>query len=226
MIGLRALQSVVSSSAFYACEPKAQLNLVLPAILECLIDSKSGLGVELDNSGDAAGHLRRSVSMHEALRPDNVVTDEDVTAEGIRCLRALFKTPNGSNVKLALGPTFSYLDEHARWWPSTFGIGIVKAIVSSILPQNRYMVANEIIARIDSVESTTDNTLRLQKRATLIAALEAILTSPLSLIGMPVLEILQSLLSALTKSLSHASSGEAGQLESTIQDGLVKCVGM
>ncbi|KAG0363588.1 hypothetical protein BC939DRAFT_504928 [Gamsiella multidivaricata] len=233
MIGLRALEGVVSSSALYACEPKAQLNLVLPAILNCLIDSKNGVNVALDNSPGSAPPLRRSVSIHVAVHPDNVITDDDITAEAVRCLHALFNTPNGGNVKLALKRTFAYLDEHSRWWPSTFGVGIVKTVLSLILPQYRYMVVNEIIIRIDSVESTTtDLTLRLQKRATLISALEAILVSPVSLIGMPVLEVLNSLLVTLTKSLAASASmtkeGESSQLlslESVIQEGLVKSVG-
>ncbi|GJJ73430.1 protein EFR3 [Entomortierella parvispora] len=233
LIGLRALEAVVSSSALYACDYKAQLNLVLPAILDCLIDSKNGVNVPLDSAPDGTLSPRRSVSVHVAVHPDNVVTDEDVTAEGVRCLRALFKNPNGGLVKQALGPTFSYLDANSRWWPSSFGVSIIKAIVNSILPQFRYMVANEIISRIDSVDTTTpDLTLRLQKKATLIAALEAILVSSVSLIGMPVLEVLHSLLVTLTKSMSASSSlGKEGEsnrllsLESLIQDGLVKSVG-
>ncbi|KAF9080205.1 plasma membrane localization protein [Mortierella sp. AD031] len=233
MIGLRALEGVVSSKALYACDHKAQLKLVLPAILDCLIDSKNGVQIALNSTPDPDQSIRRSVSIHVAVHPDNVVSDDDVTAEAVRCLRALFKTPNGSNVKLALGPTFTYLDEHSRWWPSTFGVGIIKAIVISIMPQYRYMVVNELIARIDGVDSTTpDLTLRLQKKATLIAALEAILVSSISLIGMPVLEVLHSLLVALIKSLSASSSltkeGESSQLlslEAVIQDGLIKSVG-
>lgn len=233
LIGLRALEAVVSSSALYACDYKAQLNLVLPAILDCLIDSKSGVNVPLDSAPDGTLSPRRSVSIHVAVHPDNVVTDEDVTTEGVRCLRALFKNPNGGLVKQALGPTFSYLDANSRWWPSSFGVSIIKAIVNSILPQFRYMVANEIISRVDGVDTTTpDLTLRLQKKATLIAALEAILVSSVSLIGMPVLEVLHSLLVTLTKSLSASSSmGKEGEssrllsLECLIQDGLVKSVG-
>ncbi|KAG0274069.1 plasma membrane localization protein [Linnemannia exigua] len=234
MIGLRALEGVVSSKALYACDHKAQLNLVLPAILDCLIDSKNGVQIALNSASapDSDQSPRRSVSIHVAVHPDNVVSDDDVTAEAVRCLRALFKTPNGSNVKLALGPTFTYLDEHSRWWPSTFGVGIIKAIVISIMPQYRYMVVNELIARIDNVDSTTpDLTLRLQKKATLIAALEAILVSSISLIGMPVLEVLHSLLVTLTKSLSAsfslAKEGESSQLlslQAVIQDGLIKSV--
>ncbi|KAG0256113.1 plasma membrane localization protein [Mortierella polycephala] len=233
MIGLRALEAVVSSSALYASDSKGQLDLVLPAILDGLIDATNGVQIELEDRPDPVLSVRRSVSIHATLHPDNMVTDDDVTAEALRCLCALFKTPNGNNVKLALGPTFSYLDEHSRWWPSTFGVGIIKAIVSSILPQNRYMVVNEIIARIDSVDSTTpDLTLRLQKRATLISALEAILVSSISLAGMPVLEVLNSLLVALTKSLSASASmtkeDDSSQLlalEAVIQEGLVKSVG-
>jgi hypothetical protein len=227
---------VVSSSALYACDYKAQLNLVLPAIFDCLIESKNGVNVPLDSTSDGvpSPSPRRSVSIHVAVHPDNVVSDDDVTAEGVRCLRALFKNPNGGLVKQALGPSFTYLDANSRWWPSNFGVSIIKVIVNSILPQFRYMVVNEIISRIDSVDATTpDLTLRLQKRATLIAALEAILVSSVSLIGMPVLEVLHSLLVTLTKSLSASSSlgkeGESSQLlslEALIQDGLVKSVGM
>ncbi|KAF9581200.1 plasma membrane localization protein, partial [Lunasporangiospora selenospora] len=232
LIGLRALEAVVSSSALYACEPKAQLALVLPAILDCLIDSKNGISIALEGA-DETTSVRRSLSIHAAVHPDNTVTDDDVTAEAGRCLRALLKSQNGSNVRMVLGPIFAYLDEHSRWWPSTFGVGIVKAIVSSILPQYRYMVVNEITSRIDSIEATTpDHTLRLQKRATLIEALGAILTSPISLVGMPVLEVLQSLLTSLIRSLSSSESmvknGGSSQhlaLESTIQEGLERCVG-
>lgn len=224
----------MSSSALYACDPKAQLNMVLPAILDCLIDSKNGVQVLLEEEQEPEeASSRRSMSFHAAVHPDNVVSDDDVTAAALQCLRALFQTPNGGNVKLALGPTFAYLDENSRWWPASFGVGIIKAILNSILPQFRYMVVNEIIARVDSVDSTTpDLTLRLQKKATLIAALEAILVSPLSLIGMPVLEVLNSLMLALTKSLSGSSSlskeGESSQLlvlETLIQDGLIRSIG-
>ncbi|KAF9436790.1 plasma membrane localization protein [Entomortierella beljakovae] len=224
MIGLRALESVVSSSALYASNPKSQLNLVLPAILDSLIDAKEGLNVAL--SASSSGGIpspRRSVSINIALHPDNVVTDEDVTEEALRCLRALFKTPNGNNVKLALGLTFTYLDENSLWSPPTFVVGVTKAIVISILPQYRFMVVNEIIARIDSADSTTlDVTLRLQKKITLISALNTILVSPVTLIGMPVLEVLHSLLIALTKSLADSSNTS---LESQIQEELIKSVG-
>ncbi|KAF9905629.1 plasma membrane localization protein [Lobosporangium transversale] len=232
MIGLRALEAVVSSRALYASDFKAQLNLVLPAILDRLIDSKNGVNIALDDSPNTTS-LRRSVSIHIAVHPDNIVTDEDVTAEALRCLRALLKNPNGGDVKLALGPTFSYLDGHSRWWPSSFNVEIIKAIVRSILPQYRYMAVNEIISRIDDVDSTTtDAILRLQKKATLISASEAILVSSVSLIGMPVLEVLHSLLVFLIKSLSASASmnknnqsSQMHSLEVVIQEGLIKSIG-
>ncbi|KAG0211912.1 plasma membrane localization protein [Mortierella sp. GBA30] len=230
VIGLSALEGVVSSSALYACDPRAQLDLVLPPILDSLIDSKDGIHVSLEgNKPPTTASPRHSVSVHGSVLPESEITDGEVTAEGLQCLCTLFKTPNGGNVKITLGPTFSYLDEHACWWPASLGVGIIKSILNSIQPQIRYMVVNEIISRIDSVESTTEDLmLRLQKKATLISALESILTSPLSLIGMPVLEVLNSLLITLTKSLSESATmskeGESSQLlvlETLIQDGLL-----
>ncbi|KAG9321043.1 hypothetical protein KVV02_002473 [Mortierella alpina] len=234
VIGLRALQGVVSSSALYACDPRAQLDLVLPPILDSLIDSKDGIQVSLEScKSTTTASPRNSVSVHGPMvDPESEITDSEVTAEGLQCLCALFKTPNGGNVKLSLGPTFSYLEENDCWWPTSLGVGIIKSILNSIEPQIRYMVVNEIIARIDNVEATTqDLALPLQKKVTLISALESILTSPLSLIGMPVLEVLNSLLTTLTKSLSESAlmskEGESSQLlvlETLIQDGLVRSI--
>lgn len=235
MEGLSAMKGVVSSTALYACDPKAQLSLVLPPILESLIDTKDGLQVPLEEGKETvSASPRPSSSIQGTLHPEIEVTDEDVTAEALKCLNALFKTPNGSNVKLVLRPTFEYLDEHSIWWPASFGVGIIKAILNAILAQFRYMVVNEILSLKESVDETTsDWTLRLQKKATLVSTLEAVLVSPLKLIGMPVLEVLNSLLTGLVKSLSRSANlskeGETSQqlvLETLIQDGLVRSVGM
>ncbi|KAF9126476.1 plasma membrane localization protein [Mortierella sp. 14UC] len=234
MVGLKAMGGVVSSNALYACDSRSQLSLVLPPILDSLIDTKDGLQVLLEESKEqVAPSLRPSSSIQGAFHPESEVTDEDVTAEALQCLTSLFKTPNGSNVKLALQPTFAYLDENSIWWPASFGVGIIKAILNAILPQFRFMVVNEILSLKESVDETTpDWTLRLQKKATLVSTLEAILVSPLKLIGMPVLEVLNSLLTGLVKSLSRSSNlskeGESSQqlvLETLIQDGLVRSVG-
>ncbi|KAF9128108.1 plasma membrane localization protein [Mortierella sp. GBA39] len=234
MEGLRAVKGVVSSTALYACDPRAQLSLVLPPILESLIDTKDGLQVPLEESKETvAASPRPPSSIQGTLHPEMEVTDEDVTAEALQCLNALFKTPNGANVKLVLRPTFEYLDEHSIWWPASFGVGIIKAILNAIMGQYRYMVVNEILSLKESVDETTpDWTLRLQKKATLVSTLEAVMVSPLKLIGMPVLEVLNSLLTGLVKSLSRSANlckeGESSQqivLETLIQDGLVRSVG-
>ncbi|KAI7832197.1 hypothetical protein BC939DRAFT_434775 [Gamsiella multidivaricata] len=235
LVALEAIQGVVSSTALYAYDHKAQLSLVLPSILDCLLDSTEGIQVCLDDSVSrtAAASTRRSVSIHGTTDPEKVITDDDVTADALQCLRALFNTPNGGNITSALGPTFSYLDEHGCWWPSNLTVGIIKSILNAISPQFRYMVVNEVITRVDSVDMTTpDLTLRLQKKATLISALEAILFSPLTLTGIPVLEILNALLGGLTKSLARSAplskEGDSSQLlvlETLIQDGLIRSVG-
>ncbi|KAI8358604.1 hypothetical protein B0O80DRAFT_441085 [Mortierella sp. GBAus27b] len=234
LVGLKALEGVVSSSALYAYDHRAQLDLVIPSILECLIDVEDGIQVSFEDSAKTSvDSSRKSVSAQSTIDPEKEVGDDDVIAGALQCLRALFGISNGVNVKQALVPTFSYLDEHAIWWPTSHTVGIIKAILNPVLPQFRYMVINEIIARIDSVDTTTpEMALRLQKRVTLVSSLEAILFSHLTLVGMPVLEILNSLLTSLTKSLAEATSfskeGESSQLlvlETLIQDGLVRSVG-
>lgn len=227
MIGLRALEGVVASKALAACDHKAQLNLVLPPIVNVLIDSKDLLQSTSPVEPNSPVSVRRSVSIHVAVHPDNVVSDGDVTAEAIRCLHALFSSHNSGHVRLVLGLTISFLDEQNRWWPSTFGVAILNAVINAILPQYRYMVVNEIIVRIGSKDASPPSssaTQKLQRKVTLVTALESILTSSLTLIGMPVLEILSSLLNILSKSLSSTQNTQ-GSLEATLQEGLTKSIG-
>ncbi|KAF9928126.1 plasma membrane localization protein [Linnemannia zychae] len=234
LVGLKAMGSVVSSDALYVCDVTSQLGMVLPPILDSLIDTKDGLTVSLEENKEAVAiSPRPSSSIQGTIHPAVEITDEDITTEALLCLSSLFKTPNGGNVKLALRPTFAYLDQHSIWWPASFGVGIIKAILNAILTQFRFMVVNEILLLKESVDETTpDWTLRLQKKATLVATLETILSSPLKLIGMPVLEVLNSLSTGLIKSLACSSNlckeGESSQqlvLETLIQDGLVRSVG-
>ncbi|KAF9212998.1 plasma membrane localization protein [Podila verticillata] len=227
MIGLRALEGVVASKALTACDHKAQLNLVLPPIVNVLIDSKDLLQTTTPVVPNSPVSVRRSVSIHVAVHPDNVVSDSDVTAEAVRCLHALFSSHNGGHVRLVLGLTISFLDEQNRWWPSTFGVAILNVIINAILPQYRYMVVNEIIVRIynkDASPSSSSATQKLQRKVTLVAALESILVSSLTLIGIPVLEVLSSLLTIVTKSLSTAQNTQ-GVLETTLQEDLTKSIG-
>lgn len=227
MIGLRALEGVVASKALTACDHKAQLNLVLPPIVNVLIDSRDLLHSTSPVEPNSPISVRRSVSIHVAVHPDNVVSDGDVTAEAVRCLHALFSSHNGGHVRLVLGLTISFLDEQNRWWPSTFGVAILNVIINAILPQYRYMVVNEVIVRIDRKDaspSSSSATQKLQRKVTLVTALESILTSSLTLIGMPVLEVLSSLLNILSKSLSSTQSTQ-GTLETAFQEGLTKSIG-
>ncbi|KAG0339411.1 plasma membrane localization protein [Podila horticola] len=227
MIGLRALEGVVASKALTACDHKAQLNLVLPPIVNVLIDSRDLLHSTSPVEPNSPVSVRRSVSIHVAVHPDNVVSDGDVTAEAVRCLHALFSSHNGGHVRLVLGLTISFLDEQNRWWPSTFGVAILNVIINAILPQYRYMVVNEVIVRIDRKDaspSSSSATQKLQRKVTLVTALESILTSSLTLIGMPVLEVLSSLLNILSKSLSSTQSTQ-GTLETAFQEGLTKSIG-
>ncbi|KAF9209963.1 plasma membrane localization protein [Haplosporangium sp. Z 27] len=229
IVGLKALKSVVSSEAFHAGDYKAHVDFVLPPILNCLIDSKEGVQVALEEHSSHTGSSSHpSGSTYATTISEKDFTEHDVTAEALSCLGVLFHSQNGGQVMQTLEPTFVYLGEFGCWWPSNYIVGIIKSIVNSTLPHLRYVVVNEIIATMDNVSLTTpDLMLRLQKRVTLVSALNAILYSPLTLIGMPVLEVLNSLLANLSKSLSDSSSlskeGDASQflvLETLIQDDL------
>ncbi|KAG0001664.1 plasma membrane localization protein [Entomortierella chlamydospora] len=234
VVGLKALENIVSSEAFHAGDYKAHVDFVLPPILDCLIDAKEGIQVILERHIVRAGPSSLpSASVYAATISEKDITEDDVTMEALQSLDALFNSQNGVHIKHSLESAFYYLGELGSWWPSSRNVGIIKAILNPVQPHFRYMVVSEIIAAMDNIDSTTsDMMLRLHKKVTLIAALNAILYSHVTLVGMPVLEVLNSLLANLTKSLSDSATlskeGDASQflvLETLIQDDLVRCIG-
>ncbi|KAF9434203.1 Coronin-7, partial [Entomortierella beljakovae] len=229
LVGLKALHSVILSDAFHVGNFQSHVGFVVPCIFGCLIDAKDDIQLALDTYSQTGA----PASIYTTTFSEKEVTNTDTLVEALKCLDSLFNSHNGAYVKHALEPSLAFLEKHDCWWPSKFIIDIIRVMLNSMLPHLRYMMVSEILSPIEKADSTTPDILqRLQKKVTLISSLDAIFSSPLSLIGMPVLEVLNSLLSFLMKSLSNSvnlnkegDSSPVYALETLIQEDLVRCIG-
>ncbi|CAG8481055.1 2565_t:CDS:10 [Paraglomus brasilianum] len=185
-IGLHALQAVTTSSASYS---KTQLESIVPAILYNLTDSSIGLEA-----------LQKHDSLDEEAVPNQrlSITIEAISAEAnarlaYHCLKQLFNPSKLTHVEWSVQPVFVFLDKNEMWWPKSFGITLVLCILSMLPPQDRYTLVSVIKGQLEYTPEFTP------QKATLVQMLSSILTSPLTLAGLPILEVLDCLLHLVLK---------------------------
>jgi hypothetical protein len=102
-------------------------------------------------------------------------------------------------------------------------------VLESLQPQFRYLLVSEILQQIELIETQNNE----EKHASLVCALNAILNANTPLVGISILEVLNSLFNHLIQTVkggeSMLSSSEPAdpdtQLDYTIQQGLLNSIG-
>jgi hypothetical protein len=101
--------------------------------------------------------------------------------------------------------------------------------LDSLQSQYRYLLVSEILSHLDASTTTTSNK---EKIASLVSILDTILNANIPLVGISVLEVLNSLFTHLIKSVQDSKSFREkepsdlpGTLEYAIQQGLVHSIG-
>lgn len=95
-------------------------------------------------------------------------------------------------------------------------------------PQYSYLLVSELIQQLDNTQSESSD--YLEKRASFVSALDAILNANVSLVGISVLEVLNSLFAQLIQSLHDSNkkfmtSKDDNSLHYFIHQGLVQSIG-
>ncbi|KAI8327241.1 hypothetical protein BD560DRAFT_361587 [Blakeslea trispora] len=221
-IGQRALQAAVTSTAFQASNFKVQLDLILSPLIITLSNSKCPADI-LAQSDDI--DIKQSAMDHESSNPHTVEVLAAKTAV------ILFSKINGVAVKLALSPLFDFMDKHKKWWPNTFAVAIMKLALESLQPQYRYLLVSEVLQQLETIKSSMAEEHMLEKHASLVSILKAVLNADIPLVGISVLEVLNSLYIHLIKSVQdfktfqqQEQSGKQA-LEYAIQQGLAHSIG-
>ncbi|CAG8707638.1 15472_t:CDS:10 [Dentiscutata erythropus] len=202
-IGIHALQKALTSDALQSASAKAQLQLIVPAILHNLIDDPDRLEAlrkadqKLVNTKIAEKKSRRF-----SVNATNL-SAEDITNLAYNCLKQLFQMPNPSYINYSLEATFNFLDEATIWTSSNFIITLTSIILSSLKLQCRHILVDYIIQQLEALPSGSTPT---PKKISLVKTLSFILTGDIPLVGLSILEVLDCLIHLLLNSLKNCNS--------------------
>ncbi|KAG2209067.1 hypothetical protein INT46_011465 [Mucor plumbeus] len=228
-IGQRALQAAVTSSALQASDFKVQLDLILSPLINALSNSKNPANA-LAQSNNEDIDINQSAIGHETLNAHAV----EIIAAKTTAL--LFSKANGVAVKLSLGPLFTFMDTNEKWWPASFAVSMMELALDSLQPQYRYLLVSEILQQLEAVKTATNaDKYKIEKHASLVSILDTILNANIPLVGISVLEVLNSLFTDLIKSVQDfktfrdkkpsSSNDLRATLEYAIQQGLAHSIG-
>ncbi|KAI9494895.1 hypothetical protein BDB00DRAFT_870889 [Zychaea mexicana] len=193
-IGHRAMQAAVTSNAFHGPDFKAQLDIVLPALLKSLI-----------TSGNADNRLEKGQGSID-IKQSIISKGEPVESTAIEALAAqttgiLFSKSNGSAVRSALVLVFQFAEDKEQWWPPDRIVSIMELILDSVQAQYRYLLISETLQQLESSNASEPAYLN-SKHASLVSILDTVLNAVNApLLGVSVLEVLNSLFTLLIKTL-------------------------
>ncbi|CAO3675589.1 unnamed protein product [Rhizopus stolonifer] len=185
------LQAAVVSSALQASDFKAQLDFILNPLIVTLSGTK--------NPADALAQSNENADIRDSAIGNETLNTHTIDVLSAKTCTLLFGKANGVVLKQSLGPLFSYIDAKKKWWPSNLVVSMMKLVLYSLQPQYSYLLVSEIIQQLESTQPENSN--YLEKRASLVSALKAILNANVSLIGISVLEVLNALFAQLIQSL-------------------------
>ncbi|CEP19227.1 hypothetical protein [Parasitella parasitica] len=228
-IGQRALQAAVHSSALQASDFKVQLKIILSPLIHTLSKSKNPANALAQSNNDDID-INQSAIGHETLNAHSV----EIIAAKTTAL--LFSKANGIAVKLSLGPFFKFMDDNEKWWPANFAVSMMELALNSLQPQYRYLLVSEILQQLEAVKSVANADIyKIEKHASLVSILDTILNANIPLVGISVLEVLNSLFTDLIKSVQDfkrfrdkepsSPADTQGILEYAIQQGLAHSIG-
>ncbi|KAI9469992.1 MAG: hypothetical protein EXX96DRAFT_491301, partial [Benjaminiella poitrasii] len=184
-IGHRAVQAAVTSSALSASDFKTQLGFIFPPLIVTLASSQT-TPHKLETSG--------SIDIRHSAIDNNKVNDQVNELLAAHTISLLFGKVTGPLIRISLTPLFGYLNEKGKWWPPHLAVKIMNLVLDSLQPQYRYLLVSELLNQLE----TTDNILN-DKHASIISVLDMILNADVPLVGISVLEVLNSLFTFLMK---------------------------
>ncbi|KAI8886462.1 hypothetical protein K501DRAFT_269817 [Backusella circina FSU 941] len=219
--GQRALQAAITSTAMQSSDAKFQLDIILTPLIKTLAASI--------NPPNALVLSAEGSDINQSALGFDTLNNQTVVIMSAKSTHLLFSRANAASIKASLAPIFAYLDKHGKWWPSKFAISIMILVLESLQSQYRYLLVSEILQQIELAETQENQ----EKHASLVCALNAILNANTPLVGISVLEVLNSLFNHLIHTLEGGQQQlllasvepTEAQLDYTIQQGLLNSIG-
>jgi protein EFR3 len=217
-LGLRAIRAVVGSEAL-ATDSNRQLNLVMPVILENLSLEEDNVLATLQQRAKTSERMddetarRRRMSIATVTTVDTIegdpaaavettagadkVAEEEVRALALRCLKQIFSVGIGSTrgqTRLATALTLKFIASrnppkvtHETSRTGNWATSLFEAIARWTPVQDRFIIvvtAMETLVRSPMAEGV------LEKQLVLTTMVDWLLSSPINLIGLSVMDVL------------------------------------
>ncbi|KAL9544314.1 hypothetical protein MBANPS3_007690 [Mucor bainieri] len=191
-IGHRAVQAAVTSGALQSSNFKTQLSILFPPLIITIASKPTSTTLDASNG---------SVDIRDSALDNSKVSPEVIESIAAHTISILFNKVTGPSVRLSLVPLFSYLDEKEKWWPPQLAVKILKLVLDSLQPQYRHLLVSDLLQHLDTVNK--EDEIMNNKHASLISSLDSILNANVPLVGISILEVLNSLFTLLIKSTQH-----------------------
>jgi len=224
LVGLGAIAGAISSDAFYNSSYTEQLSNVLPSLLNN-IDPKaySSYSQELQEeankvaeSGTASNSDYSAKRKNAAIRSipnftfdsEKGVAYQDVSSSAIGNLHAILHYGDASHVQALVGAFIDYLNGKQgtprQWENKEWCCWIAESICSWTALQYRFVVLTQLVEYlVEDCEGPTQD-----KHFTLIAMINTLLSSKLSMIGLSTSDTANNLLGFAVRRV-HLSSSDA-----------------
>ncbi|CEG74206.1 hypothetical protein RMATCC62417_09451 [Rhizopus microsporus] len=206
-IGQRGIQAAVTSQALVSSNYKQQLGILLSPLMDVLTST-----VKLSTDSTDG-----TIDIRESALNNNKLGDSYIQLIATHTLTILFNKLTGHYVRVTLGLLFDYMNRHKKWWPSDLSVSIMTIVVDSTQSQYRQLFLSEILQQLDPEEIMSD------KQTALVCIIDAVLNASTPLLGVSVLEVLNSLFTLLVKAARY-SSEEDKQRSTIIQKGLIHSI--
>ncbi|XP_039201953.1 protein EFR3 homolog B isoform X4 [Crotalus tigris] len=189
MSGIKGLQGVVRKTV----NDELQANIWDPQHMDKIVPS---LLFNLQHAEEAESRSPSPLQTTEKEKENPAELAE-------RCLRELLGRAAYGNIKNAIKPVLTHLDNHSLWEPNIFAIRCFKIIMYSIQPQHSHLVIQQLLSHLDANSKSAATV-----RAGIVEVLsEAAIIAASGSVGPTVLEVFNTLLRQLRLSIDYALTG-------------------
>ncbi|KAG0854732.1 hypothetical protein G6F17_006102 [Rhizopus arrhizus] len=206
-IGQRGIQAAVTSQALLSSNFKQQLSILLPPLMDTLISNDTLL-----NQTDG-----QTIDIRQSALDNDCINEHYIRSVAIHTLSILFNKLTGHYVRISLDLLFNYINENDKWCPPSLSISIMKIVKGSMQSQYKHLFISEILQQLNP------NDIMSSKQASIVSILDITLNDDTPLLGVSVLEILNSLFNTLVKAAMYNAEDKQHSLE--VQQHLIHSIG-
>ncbi|XP_023662788.1 protein EFR3 homolog B isoform X1 [Paramormyrops kingsleyae] len=191
MAGIRGLQGVVRKTV----NDELQANIWDPQHMDKIVPSL------LFNLQQGEGTESRSPSPLQTAEKERERESPAELTE--RCFRELLGRAAYGNIKNAITPVLTHLDNHSLWEGKTFAVRCFKIIMYSIQSQHSHLVIQQLLGHLDANSKNS----AMVRAGIVEVLLEAAAIAASGSVGPTVLEVFNTLLRHLRLSVDYELTG-------------------